>query len=581
MSVLSRFGCRLSPASVLLAALLTSAMPAWADSVLSLKTERAVVFKDGHALLVKSVTGKLDGTGTGFIENVPDSAVLGTFWAMSPDGKTVGLRAEYAERETTLEQKTTCLSMADLLRANIGKSLTLMLTNSGRVDAKIVEVLEGAQPAIDAGDNLRGVLSSAAVPPPPGGQYVVLELDGVRRVIPVGEVQHLSGPALETTITRSAKVKSRAKRLVVDLGRDAAEKDVSLRVMYFSPGMSWIPTYRVEGVDTPEATMWLQGEVVNDLEDLNGAKLDLVAGVPNFRFGDVVSPLSLEATLRESMGRRDQAFLGQQLSNAAFRDARGTMQREKNEQAEPVVPGELIATGEQDLHVYSLGEVTLKKGARASVPVWNAKAAVRHIYTLDLKLGKIGRAEPQYANPSDRPGTPAGDSPLGLLRNRVWHQVELTNASASPWTTGPALVMNGTMPISQDLLTYTSKGAKCRLPLTVSADIAGTFKETEVERQANALNWNGYQFAKVSKKGTVALVNRRNEASRVCVSLSMGGRVKGASAEGAVIIDAGRGEDFEDSYNTNVNNHSDVQWELDLKPGETRTLEVEYDVFLR
>lgn len=581
MSVLSRVGCRLSPASVLVAALLTSTMPAWADSVLSLRTERAVVFKDGHALLVKSVTGKLDGTGTGFIENVPDSAVLGTFWAMSADGKTVGLRAEYAERETTLEQKTTCLSMADLLRANIGKSLTLMLASSGRVDAKIVEVLEGSQPAIDAGDDPARALSSTIVPPPPGGQYVVLELDGVRRVIPVGEVQHLSGASLETTITRSAKVKSRAKRLIVDLGRDAAEREVSLRMMYFSPGMSWIPTYRVEGVDTPEATMWLQGEVVNDLEDLNGAKLDLVAGVPNFRFGDVVSPLSLESAIRETLGRQ-QIATGQVFSNAAFRDARGRVREEaENAPGAPVVPGELIATGEQDLHVYSLGEVTLKRGARASVPVWNAKAAVRHIYTLDLKLGKIGRAEPQYANPSDRPGTPAGDSPLGLLRNRVWHQVELTNAGASPWTTGPALVMNGTMPISQDLLTYTSKGAKCRLPLTVSADIAGTFKETELERQANALNWNGYQFAKVSKKGTVTLVNRRNEASRVCVSLSMGGRVKGASAEGAVIIDAGRGEDFEDSYNTNVNNHSDVQWELDLKPGETRTLEVEYDVFLR
>ncbi len=570
----------LSPAAVLAAALLTSALPAWADSALSLKIERAVVFKDGHALLVKSVTGKLDGSGTGFIENVPDSAVLGTFWALSADGKTVGLRAEYAERETTLEQKTTCLSMADLLRSNSGKLLTLTLTSSGRVDAKVVEVLEGSQPAIDAGDNLRGVLSSALVPPPPGGQYVVLELDGVRRVIPVGEIQHISGASLETTITRSAKVKSRAKRLVVDLGRDAAEKDVSLRMMYFSPGMSWIPTYRVEGVDTPEATLWLQGEVVNDLEDLSGAKLDLVAGVPNFRFGDSVSPLSLESALRETMGRQ-QISLGQSISNATFRDARGAVREQSNEPGAPPVPGELVAAGEQDLHVYSLGEVTLKKGARASVPVWNSKSAVRHVYTLDLKLGKIGRAEPQYSNPADRPGGPAGDSPLGLLKNRVWHQVELTNAGASPWTTGPALVMNGTMPISQDLLTYTSKGAKCRLPLTVSADIAGTYKETELERQPNALNWNGYQFAKVSKKGTVTLVNRRSEASRVCVSVSMGGRAKSAGAEGAIIVDAGRGEDFEDSYNTNVNNHSDVQWELELKPGETRMLDVEYDVFLR
>ena len=37
------------------------------------------------------------------------------------------------------------------------------------------------------------------------------------------------------------------------------------------------------------------------------------------------------------------------------------------------------------------------------------------------------------------------------------HEIELTNESDVPWAIGPALIVQGTQPLAQELLTYTSR----------------------------------------------------------------------------------------------------------------------------
>ena len=55
-------------------------------------------------------------------------------------------------------------------------------------------------------------------------------------------------------------------------------------------GTSAIPTYRVSGELKDKADLALQGEVLNEIEDIDKAALDLVVGVPNFRFKDTAFP---------------------------------------------------------------------------------------------------------------------------------------------------------------------------------------------------------------------------------------------------------------------------------------------------
>jgi len=50
-----------------------------------------------------------------------------------------------------------------------------------------------------------------------------------------------------------------------------------------------------------KANLSLQGEVLNEVGDIDHAALDLVVGVPNFRFADTLSPLTLETALRATL----------------------------------------------------------------------------------------------------------------------------------------------------------------------------------------------------------------------------------------------------------------------------------------
>ncbi len=85
---------------------------------------------------------------------------------------------------------------------------------------------------------------------------------------------------------------------------DGAEKKQAVSIMYFRPGIRWIPTYRVslnDQKDKKPATVSLQAELLNESEDLTDVPVDIVVGVPNFRFRGTPSPLVLEATLRKSV----------------------------------------------------------------------------------------------------------------------------------------------------------------------------------------------------------------------------------------------------------------------------------------
>src|SRR4051794_22580464 len=65
-----------------------------AGAKLKLATQRLVVFKDGHGLVIQSGTGTADEEGRAYIADVPDSAVLGCFWAVSDKDTILGMRAE-------------------------------------------------------------------------------------------------------------------------------------------------------------------------------------------------------------------------------------------------------------------------------------------------------------------------------------------------------------------------------------------------------------------------------------------------------------------------------------------------------
>src|SRR6266566_1504781 len=405
--------------------------PHAAASQLQLLTERVIIFKDGYGLIVKNGKATADGQGKVFTPEVPESAILGSFWAMSDGQKLLAMEAGWEEKREVREKRTACITIPELLRANVGRRITLTLADHRTITGNLAQVLDmpadnttvsspsapGFLVEMEAGrspfEALRSMDEARAVRmmsyggqvfqpgeeagilkrelTPKGGDFVVMdETESGRMVLPVAQVQAISGKDLQTQMVREEEVFSRTKRLNFDYGIDLAGKEVTLKLFYFTGGLRWIPTYRVSGELKDKAELALQGEVLNEIENLENAALDLVVGVPNFRFKENISPLTLERMMRNTLAQaapnlnmRNNEF-GNSLG-ANYSQAQGAWRgREVEGTSVASMAPELAGSGgEQDLFVYSMNKFSLKKGSRATVPLWQNSVPMRHIYTLD------------------------------------------------------------------------------------------------------------------------------------------------------------------------------------------------------
>ncbi len=534
-----------------------------APGELTLRTRRAVVFKDGYALLIKQATGTANENGEVYTDTVPDSAILGSFWAQRTDGglEILAMRAEFTDQWRRQDglARASASGLAELLAQATGQSVTLTRRDGSTVRGRLtgrVTLQERPYVLLQTG--------------PAGAEPIAVAEADIAGLAGLGDVTDANVPFV------------RGKRLSFELGPDAAGQEVSLTLMYFTPGLRWIPTYRLTGELTDSASLALQAEVLNDIEDLDGVELSLVVGVPHLRFRDVVSPLSLESAIRHALPEGGNLLIGgQKVLQAQFSNRAGEW-RPQEPPPGPELPQQLQGTGEQDLYVYTVEGFSLARGAGAPRPLWQADAPLRHLYTLELPVtrsarhGSMVKGEPtRQAGPM--PQAPLGppDSPLRLLQTQVWHQLEMTNRGSAPWTTGPALVVRDGLPIGQDLLTYTPPGGSTLLPLTVAVDIRGQLREEELDRQPNALRWGNRDYSMIRKRGTVTLTSARRESSAVRVSVSVPGKVAEASDGGELRVNDFQPTDWTDGGFWQ-NNHSDVTWQLELAPGET--VELIYEV---
>lgn len=557
---------------------------------LAVTTERVVVFKDGHCLVVKKAVGTSDGTGAVFTEEVPDAAILGCFWATPDEGRLVAMVAGTTASETTTTETFACTGYLEILRANTGKPSTAVELDDGTVvrgTVREVLVREEAQP-VAAPPWPRGVaalspLGEARTATTLSGSLFVMTTEEGDSVLPAARVRRVSVKEAKLTSERTVTTKRTAKRLTFRFEGGAAPR--SLHLLYFRPGVRWIPTYRVElpapDAEPRRARIRLQAELLNEAEDFADVPFDVVVGVPNFRFRQVVSPFVLEGALRDALREAAPQLMGQQMlgGNAnAFANRAGEWRapssgREEGAASELDLSDEITAARSHDLFTYSLPKLTLRKGERAAVPVFDAEVPCRDVYTWDVHL----KRKDIEASPSG-----AGTSPLALSNDRVWHQVELVNGTSVPWTTGAAFLLEGTRPLAQELLTYTAPGSAVRVPVTVAIDLRAGFSEEETSRQLDAMRWLGNAYAKIEKKGRLDLTSHLADPVEVEVTCDLGGRAVEATHEGKIALDAFRRDDWTDyTGHAAANNHSTVRFLLRVAPRETVSPEIRFHYFTR
>ncbi len=556
-----------------------------AKNSLTMKTERAIIFKDGFCLIVKQATGRTDENGDLVTDEVPDEAILGSFWAVPENANLNSMVASWIETEKTEKEQQDCSTMAELIKANQGRECSFQLPDDQNLQGTILKFLSRPEPAASRERSARMLASSSSGAwlnrqiTTAGGDIFILRTDSGDMAIKIDEVRNLRIEQMEVTINRIEETQQRHKRLTFRTDRPNA--DVKLKIMYFRPGIRWIPTYRIQltnqrfgnGDDrmkTAELTM--QGEVVNEAEDLVDVPIHLVVGVPNFRFKGVASPMVLESKLRNVLQQAAPQLMSQQVqfSNAI-------MPPSSNDPGAAGGGGEvtLPATldGSQagnDLFVYKLKSTTIRKGERAGVSILSSTVGYRDVHTWEVTV------------PHTESHSPAGNqnSPLQLSENKVWRQIELVNSTKYPWTTGAAMFVDGDMPLAQELLTYTSPGGQTRVPVTIAVDVRGRLSDAETGREMNAVQWRGYEYAKVSGATSLMVFNRKSEPIELELTMRTGGKATSASDNGAIRLTPFRAEDWQQGGDP-INNSSRIQWKTTIEPGESFSPKTDYEYLLR
>ena len=565
--------------------LLTSITNSPAEGEIKLRPQKVIVFKDGYSLIIKKGTGITDALGEIHTNDVPDAAVLGSFWATSLDGGLVGMRAGW--REETIDEKVTVIAGDNLqiLLANEGRKAEVILTDGKRVSGLIHKVLVSESsrspsptPALfPAPPRANPAATTTRTESVRSGSHFILRTEAGDQLLAAAAVDSLIIANMATATTKRVRTTTRSKRLSFRFGQPNTKQEITM--MYFRPGVRWIPTYRVDltgqGAKEKVAEISLQAEILNEAEELIDVPVDIVVGVPNFRFQKTPSPLVLESVLRNSLARAEPVLMGQvrnDFSNASYSRRSGESRRAAAAAAGEgsiELPGELTAGGAQDLFIYKLPNLRLRKGDRAAVSIFTAKVPYRDVYTWDLRLTR-----------TDIATAPAGQgivSPLALSTNQVWHQIELTNTTKVPWTTGAAMIMMGQQPLAQELLTYTSPKDYCRVPVTVSVETRGSFSETETARELKALRWDGRDYARIKNEATLDLCNNKPVPIDVEISVRLGGRIEKVSHDGVTTLRAYDRSDWTQYRSSEaVNNSSRVTWKTSLEAGATFLPKIHY-----
>lgn len=499
-----------------------------AAALRQMPVKEVTIFKDGHAFVVHQGRVSTEDRGLVVLDRLP-APVLGTFWPYSAE-RDVKLTAVTASRRRVSGQET-AIDLRGLLEANIGAAVDLVdvdgRTISGRIQGLPVRPVDELT-ATDATPE-RDLLATR-------GNVVLLETGQGVLALPLDRVRSASfknAPA--------ARYPSESFRNLLTLafawpgGRPRPEIEVGMA--YVQKGLRWIPSYRVTLDGSGKARVQLQATLVNELVDLENVTANLVVGVPTFAFKETVDPMALQ----ESVARLGGYFgsgsaSGYALSNAIMSQTaggRGGRQEfddvSRVDASAPDLGPEVTGSEkDEDLFVFTVKGVTLRKGERMVLPVAEYELGYRDVYVLDLPFAPPMEVR---ANAND-----AQQRELARLLGapRFMHVLRLKNDAREPLTTAPALIASGDRVLGQGLMNYTAPGGECDLSLTTAVDLKVTKADTETDRVPNAFTSDGSSYLRVDLKGSIAIVNQRDQPVDIEVRRSILGHADTAGQAGRV-----------------------------------------------
>lgn len=565
--------------SLLLAATGRAAgQPVALAGVSRMPVKEITVFKDGHAFVLHEGRLPTSAGGKVVLENLPNP-VIGTFWPYSVDTKTPLLSVVSSRRKVRVER--TPLTLRELLEANVGAEVTIAV-DSNRLTGRIVNIPRRSSEELArlSPPDTEETVSQA------GNLFFFQTLDSLK-IVDFNRVTDVTFKEVPKGMMGGEEFRNLLTLNLDWTGAPAAEANVGM--VYLQKGIRWIPNYKVSLDGHGSAVIKLQGTLINELTDLDDVTANLVIGVPTFAFKETPDPIALSRVATQL----SRYFQEDAQTAYAFQNAIMSQSTRMGEYSRPVraeatqkepgadVPGSGAA---EDLFVFTVKHITLKKGERMVVAVAEHKVKYKDVYTLELPF-----APPQEVRRQFSAGQQQELAKL-LGQPKVMHKIRLQNSDLFPLTTAPALIMLEQRLLAQSLMTYTAPGASSDLTITTAVEVEARRTEKAAQRTTNAVQWptpsannRSIWYDSLSMTGNVCVINFKKEAVDVEITRHVVGNLDRADHDGviaqanladeATLLSAGNYPAWWSWHGWpdwwyHFNGMGRVDWKLTLKPGE-------------
>jgi len=575
------------------------------SALAKMPVKEVTVFKDGHAFVLHAGKMPTDAAGNVVMDYLP-TPVLGTFWPYASDSHAT-LQAVVAEQHRVLVERT-ALNLPEWIEANVGAEVVVTETAGGKTySATIVGIpsrrsqeLEATSPP-NSGEKL-----------PVKGDLVLLKTEVGTKAVKITDIQNILVKDEPKTKLTQEEFRNLLTLKMDWKGKARAEADVGM--MYLQKGIRWIPNYKVTLDGKGRAAVKLQATLINELADLEDVTCHLVIGVPTFRFEQYVDPISAQGQIAQlsQYFRRDSQTayaLGRAImSQVSAKDASAAVGGDMRSGATAGGPAldlgpEVAGSGQaEDLFVFEVRHVTLKKGERMVLPVTEFTIPYKDVYTLDVPFAPPPEVWGDVMNYYRGRFGESGDPEVARLFHapKVMHKIRLTNKSEFPLTTAPALILRDDRVLAQGLLQYTPIGSETDLGITTAMNIRVEKEDKETARTPNAVNWQGNSYAQVDLAGVLKLTNRGDKAAELEVTRYVLGNVLSADHDGKTeMVNAMENPAYLPSgsaaepswywwhwYNWphwwyHFNGIGKISWKVQLDPGESIDLNYTWNYYWR
>jgi hypothetical protein len=549
------------------------------------------VFKDGHAFVTHQGKMPTNEAGEVLMDYLP-APVLGTFWPYTAEKDARLASVTAGQRRVTVARSP--LTIRELIEANPGAEVIITESPAGREAAAL------SYPATIQGVTERSAEEMERTAPPNSGELlpqkgevVLLKTTEGVKAVALARIQDVTfkeqpKKALATVEFRNLLT------LKLDWADRKPAATAEMGLVYLQRGIRWIPNYKLTVDGEGKATVQLQATLLNELTDLNDVTCHLVVGVPTFHFKETVDPMSLQRSLVQlsSYFQEANATRGQMLSNRIMTQS-SRMSESRQRRPGPNLGSDLGLAGAgaenvEDLHVFTIQNITLKKGQRMVVPVAEFTVPYEDVFVLDIPFAPPTDVQRRF-NTNQQ-----AEIARMLTSPKVMHKLRLANKSIYPFTTAPALILSGDRVLGQGMMTYTPKGGSVDLPITVSVDVQVKKTDSEVKRTPNAVRWYNDNYERVDLTGAVTLTNYRKQAAKLEVVRNVLGNITEASNDGVVT----KLNMLENHTNTSAqprwwgwyswpnwwghfNGIGRIKWETTLEPGKSIELSYKWHYFWR